>query len=147
MSDFIVIKKIGFASALFLVRCPHCHEGEIFSSPFYHLGRFRERHKSCQVCGVLFEKEPDFFLGAAYFLYALNVAILFIFGLLTLVLLHNPDAWVYVAITSAVVLFLFPINYRFAHSLMIHLFGDYDYQPDPNLRNSRGLNAKAGKTS
>jgi len=96
---------------------------------------------------VQFEKEPDFFLGAAYFLYALNVAILFVFGILTLVFLHNPDAWVYVAVTVTVVLLLFPINYRFAHSCMIHMFGDYDYQPDPNLRNSRGLNKKAAKTS
>jgi uncharacterized protein (DUF983 family) len=133
------LKKISFAAALFNVRCPHCREGAIFSSPPYNLAHFRDRHKNCQACGVQFEKEPEFFLGAAYFLYALHVAILFIFGILTLVFLDNPEAWVYVAVTISVVLILFPMNYRFAHSCMIHLFGDFDYQPDPALRNSRGL--------
>lgn len=133
------LKNVSFSSALFNARCPHCREGALFSSSPFNLGHFRERHRNCQVCGVQFEKEPDFFLGAMYFLYALNVAVMVASGIFTLVFLHNPDAWVYVGVSVSAILTLFPMNYRFAHSLMIHLFGDYEYQADPALRNARGL--------
>jgi uncharacterized protein (DUF983 family) len=48
-------------------RCPRCREGAIFA------GLLR-MHPQCPVCGLVFHREPGYFLGAMYFSYALGVA-------------------------------------------------------------------------
>ena len=55
-------------------RCPKCRDGPIFS------GRVR-MNEFCPRCGLRFEREPGYFLGAMYFSYVLAIPIL---GLLIL---------------------------------------------------------------
>src|SRR5271155_4411203 len=55
--------------ALLKLRCPRCREGRMFKS----LVRMND---PCPVCGLVFEREPGYFLGAMYVSYALAVMIL-----------------------------------------------------------------------
>ena len=50
------------------LRCPRCGEGAIFEGPF----RTRE---TCPVCGLRFEREPGYFVGAIYLNYGVTVGI------------------------------------------------------------------------
>ena len=48
--------------------CPRCGAGPIFTGPF----RMRER---CGACGLVFEREPGYFIGAIYLSYGVTVIV------------------------------------------------------------------------
>jgi uncharacterized protein (DUF983 family) len=50
--------------------CPRCREGEIFRKSVWLLPGMYER---CPVCGLKFEREDGYFLGAMYIGYGLGV--------------------------------------------------------------------------
>ena len=50
------------------LRCPRCGHGPIFRGWFALLAR-------CPVCGLTFEREPGYFVGAIYLNYAATVLI------------------------------------------------------------------------
>ncbi len=49
-------------------RCPRCLEGAIYERIF-------EPSKSCSQCGLVFEREPGYFLGSFYVSYGIGVAV------------------------------------------------------------------------
>jgi uncharacterized protein (DUF983 family) len=51
--------------------CPRCREGRIYRRPFWR--SWLDMHTRCPVCGLLFEREQGYFLGAMYVSYALSV--------------------------------------------------------------------------
>jgi uncharacterized protein (DUF983 family) len=56
-------------SSILHQRCPRCRVGSIFrSSIFRGLPKMYER---CAACGLKFEREPGYFLGAMYISYGL----------------------------------------------------------------------------
>ena len=55
--------------ALLRMRCPRCCEGKIYA----HGMKMNER---CPRCGLLFEREPGYFLGALYVSYPIATAFL-----------------------------------------------------------------------
>lgn len=57
----------GAAGAILRRRCPRCREGAVFAA-------LLRMHERCPVCGLVFQREPGYFLGAMYFSYALAVA-------------------------------------------------------------------------
>src|SRR5436305_4790644 len=63
-------------------RCPRCCQGQIFK------GRF-EMNRTCPVCGLPFQKEAGYFLGAMYFSYPLSALVLGIFFAIGMYLLPN----------------------------------------------------------
>lgn len=52
--------------ALLKQRCPRCLEGRVFA------GLFR-MHRRCPSCGLPFEREPGYFMGAMYLSYSLAI--------------------------------------------------------------------------
>ena len=77
-------------------RCPRCRYGIVFRGHF-------AMNNLCPVCGMKFEREPGYFLGAMYISYGLALALVFAFGVILWVLtswrLDNVAIW-------AVLLFL-----------------------------------------
>lgn len=63
--------------ALLRQRCPRCRRGSIYE-------RGSRMHARCPSCGLLFEREPGYFLGALYVSYALA----FVFMGAGMLLLH-----------------------------------------------------------
>jgi uncharacterized protein (DUF983 family) len=59
-------------SSLLRQRCPHCREGKIFRSA-------TGMNPTCPVCGLVWEREEGYFVGAMYFSYFLAVAVLCLF--------------------------------------------------------------------
>jgi uncharacterized protein (DUF983 family) len=67
-------------------RCPRCRMGHMFrSSIFLGYARMYER---CPVCGLQFEREPGYFLGAMYVSYLLALIIILMFGAVLLLTTH-----------------------------------------------------------
>jgi len=91
---------------------------------------FPKAKHNCPVCDVRYEKEPDFFQGAMYVGYGFSVALFIVVGFTTFYVFDDPEAWVYGAIVIPLVLILAPLNLRYSKSLFIHVFGDFEYDPD-----------------
>jgi uncharacterized protein (DUF983 family) len=58
--------------------CPRCRSGQIFRSTVYW--GFPKMNDRCPACGLLFNREPGYFLGAMYISYGLILALFFVFG-------------------------------------------------------------------
>ena len=73
------LRKVSLG-AMLAGRCPRCHKGPIFQP----IGRAPLTMKPiCPVCGLKFEREPGYFLGAMYISYPLSIIVI---GLATLVI-------------------------------------------------------------
>jgi uncharacterized protein (DUF983 family) len=51
--------------------CPRCRQGQIFREPLRR--GILAMHERCPVCGLEFEREPGYFLGAMYVSYLLSI--------------------------------------------------------------------------
>lgn len=102
----------SFAAAL-RQRCPRCRQGPIFR------GRLA-MNECCPRCGLRFQREAGYFLGAMYFSYALSLPIL---GLLILVgHLLLPDWRIEFVIGLAAVAYIpfMPLVFRYSRVLWIY---------------------------
>jgi len=104
--------------------CPRCRAGKIFRSSVFF---FSKMHQRCPVCGLKFEREEGYFLGAMYISYALA---LFTIVLFTLLLWSFAHRTIVKDVIWAVVLFLplAPAVTLFARILWIYL--DQTVDPD-----------------
>ena len=59
----------GMAAGILRLRCPRCRQGKMF----HGILAMNER---CPACGLVFEREPGYFMGAMYISYGISVAIL-----------------------------------------------------------------------
>ncbi len=67
--------------------CPRCREGRIFRVPLWR--GFLAMYERCPSCGLKFEREPGYFLGALYFSYLMSIPP----GLLLVLLLWRITGW------------------------------------------------------
>jgi len=58
--------------------CPRCRSAKIFRSSIYW--GFPKMHDRCPSCGLLFNREPGYFLGAMYVSYGLGLPFIFVIG-------------------------------------------------------------------
>src|SRR5262245_56913727 len=58
--------------AILAQRCPRCCEGRLFRGLF-------AMHRCCPVCGLRFEREQGYFVGAMYVSYPLSVELIGLF--------------------------------------------------------------------
>src|SRR5208282_3350494 len=57
-------------AGIFRQLCPRCRTGKIFSTSIIRI--FPKMHARCPACGLKFEREQGYFLGAMYFSYAIG---------------------------------------------------------------------------
>ena len=61
--------NVSAARGIFGQLCPRCRKGRIFRSSIFR--GFPKMHECCLVCGLKFEREEGYFLGAMYISYGL----------------------------------------------------------------------------
>jgi len=61
--------NVSAARGIFGQLCPRCRTGRIFRSSIFR--GFPKMHECCPVCGLKFEREEGYFLGAMYISYGL----------------------------------------------------------------------------
>jgi uncharacterized protein (DUF983 family) len=101
------------------LRCPRCGTGRVFAGPL-------RMHARCPACGLAFEREPGYFVGAIYVNYGVTVLIA-IGGYFLLEATLHPRPLTQVALW-AVFAVVFPFwFFRYSKSLWLGL----DYLVDP----------------
>jgi uncharacterized protein (DUF983 family) len=80
--------------------CPRCRLGKIFRSSIFF---FPKMHERCPVCGLKFEREQGYFLGAMYISYGLALAIILLFTILMWAITRGS---IFKDVTWAIILFL-----------------------------------------
>jgi|SRR5271170_7530055 len=112
-------RALARSRAAFLQRCPRCLEGAVFEG----MVKMRE---ACPVCGLSFQREAGYYLGAMYFSYA--IACTFIGGVTIALLLLAPghDDRLVALLASALFLPLVPLTFRWSRVLWMHLDQIFD---------------------
>jgi uncharacterized protein (DUF983 family) len=110
-------------SAGLRLRCPRCSTGRLYRRPF-------SMNSHCLHCGLKFEREQGYFVGAIYINYAATVAIavpgFFLLDAFTNMTIHQQLAlWVPFAV-------IFPVLF-FHHSRSLWLVLDHVFNPAQSL--------------
>jgi uncharacterized protein (DUF983 family) len=114
--------------ALFQLRCPRCHTGELFSHPALSTS-FMAMPDACPVCRQTYEPEPGFYYGAMYISSGISTAILLTIGFLLFYRAHDPPLWAYIGTVAAAVLAATPLLFRYSRALMLYAFGGTSFDP------------------
>jgi uncharacterized protein (DUF983 family) len=105
------------------LKCPRCGAGRLYRKPF-------SMHENCQNCGLKFEREQGYFVGAIYINYAATIAIavpgFFILDTFTgMTIDRQLMIWVPFAV-------IFPLLF-FHHSRALWLVFDHFFNPTTSL--------------
>jgi uncharacterized protein (DUF983 family) len=117
------LKETALYSILYQ-KCPHCHEGELWNSGAFNLKHYADMPERCSHCGQRYYLEPNFYSGAMYVSYGLQVA-LFATIYVTLKVLFDPPAEVYIVAIVVASALLFTLTYRFSRAIYLNFFVSY----------------------
>jgi uncharacterized protein (DUF983 family) len=110
--------------ALFTGKCPRCRKGPVFKPV---LGRtILSMYPDCPNCGLHFERESGYFVGAMYVSYTIGVGLVLPLAL-ALVLIAG---WGYIPVTTIAIvetLVIMPLAFRWARVFWLHM--DYAFFP------------------
>ena len=119
-------------------KCPRCRKGNIWKYNSWLPQKFEKMNAECSHCGLHFEVEPGFFIGAMYVSYAFSLGIIATVFLTLRYLLNDPPVWVYMSGVIVVSLLLVPFSFRYARTIFLHLFGGVDYSSSMAEAKSHG---------
>jgi uncharacterized protein (DUF983 family) len=109
------LRAHGTFWAMAHLRCPRCHHGKVFTG-------LVSMNRHCPVCGLIYEREPGYFLGAMYVSYALATLVI---GLALLLLYRIVPAWSDLAIYGAALVILIPfVPFIFRYSRVVWMTFD-----------------------
>jgi uncharacterized protein (DUF983 family) len=99
--------------AMLRQRCPRCGKGKIFTG-------ILKMNDPCPVCGLIFQREEGYFLGAMYFSYLLGAMFLGAAYLLALILLPDWNWYLLLAIVLVPYVLLTPVFFRYSRTIWIY---------------------------
>ncbi len=77
---FLIRSRPSTVGSIVRQLCPRCRSGRIFRSTIYW--GFPNMNDLCPACGLLFNREQGYFLGAMYISYGLALAVILVFGII-----------------------------------------------------------------
>jgi len=110
------LRKVSLG-AMLAGRCPRCHKGPIFQ-PMTRAPL--TMNQTCAVCGLTFEREPGYFLGAMYFSYTFGV-ILVVPVALVLAVVFNLSLVAVLLIALVQTLLTMVMAFRYSRILWLYL--------------------------
>lgn len=113
-------------------KCPRCHDGDYYPAKNpYNLNRLTEIHDKCPNCGVKYELEPGFYLGAMYVSYALSSgSSIILYWMLTY--FFETTYLNIILIVAGHLILLAPLYYRISRITWINIFIHYDKEYSKN---------------
>lgn len=103
------------------LKCPRCHESDLFiTKSAYNLRNFDKMPERCPICGLKFDVEPGFYLGAMYISYILTVLFSGISALI-LYLKLEVNVLLTLAINLVLLILLSPIVFRYSRAIWINI--------------------------
>jgi uncharacterized protein (DUF983 family) len=104
------LRAWGCLKAILGARCPRCWTGKMFRSTL-------EMNDPCPICGLIFEREQGYFLGAMYFSYLISLTFLIAFYLLASLLLPGWNSAIVALIAVVPYLPFVPFVFRYSRVL------------------------------
>jgi uncharacterized protein (DUF983 family) len=98
--------------ALLRLRCPHCLEGPVFRSLW-------QMRPSCPVCGIIYEREPGYFMNAIFVAYLLGI-LLIVPVTLWLYWMDAAIIWFFVG-PGLVLSLATPLLFRYSRLIWMHI--------------------------
>jgi len=108
--------------AMFTGKCPRCRKGPVFK-PLW--GRtILSMNDDCPNCGLHFERESGYFVGAMYASYTIGVALVLPVALFLVLVVKMDLLWVMLIMLTQTLLTM-PLAFRWARIFWLHL--DYAF--------------------
>jgi len=95
----------------FTLRCPRCGQSDLFAGWF-------AMHDACAACGLVFEREQGYFVGAIYVNYAVT-AILSLGGAVAIDLAVGVPVWGQLAVACMLAALVPVVFFRYSRSLWL----------------------------
>lgn len=108
--------------------CPRCRQGKIFSKPFYSPRGFDDMYERCPHCGLRYEVEPGYFIGAMYVSYAISGGVALVLGFLLFYFGNDPEGWVYAVVVAPTMIVIAPMNFRISRVIWLHYVAGIRYE-------------------
>lgn len=105
--------------------CPRCRQGRIYRESLWR--GYLAMHEKCPVCGLKFEREQGYFLGAMYFSYLISIPPVLALTLLFWRFTSWRFDWVVVAAFVAYIPFV-PLVTRYARVVWLYVDQHFDPQ-------------------
>jgi uncharacterized protein (DUF983 family) len=93
------------------LRCPRCGHGALFTGPFTMC-------EACAVCGLRFEREPGYFVGAIYVNYAVTAAAC-LGGAIALDVAFGIPVWAQLVVAGGLATLVPLLFFRYSRSLWL----------------------------
>lgn len=117
------MSKVETLKDIMLTKCPSCRKENMFVYHTLNLGHMLKMHRRCPHCGQDLMPEPGFYFGAMYFSYAINVALMFTFGIAFEVLFHPDNILITLTSIFLPTVLLSPWNFRISRAIMLYVLG------------------------
>ena len=121
----IPFKKGTKLYSIVAMKCPRCHDADMFRSPILPKFHLFDMHDNCPNCKQSFNLETGFYWGAMYISYAYSSGALLIVAGICFLLLHLGLIPSLVAMSITAIIGFAP-NARLARTSWINFFVDYD---------------------
>src|SRR5947209_4314121 len=110
----------GCLSAIVRQRCPRCWKGQMFRGGL-------KMNDPCPECGLIFQREEGYFLGAMYVSYAISSVLLTVFFFALRALLPGWNGLLLAGLAVIPYLPFIPAVFRYSRLLWVWLdrFGDF----------------------
>lgn len=120
-----IFDKGSKAYSIFMLKCPKCHESDMFYTPTFSFKRSFDMKDRCDHCGLNYHPEPGFYYGAMFISYIFTGW----FSIGFVAILHWVFDWSIAAsfgMLIAVMVFFFVYTFRLARSIWININVKYD---------------------
>jgi uncharacterized protein (DUF983 family) len=124
------MRDVSKLQAVFGGLCPRCRQGKIFRNPFYSLTGFDKMHEHCPHCGLRYEIEPGYFIGAMYVSYAVSGGVALFLTFLLFFVFNDPSTWIYLTVIVGSIVLMAPISFRIARVVWLHFVAGIKYQKE-----------------
>lgn len=107
--------------SIFGLKCPKCSKGNLFTKKgLIVYSDMLEMPEKCSHCGLKYELEPGFWLGALWTSYPIVILIEFPFLILA-ILADRANVWIWFTCMIGSLALAYPIMLRLGRSAWIHL--------------------------
>ncbi len=120
-----LFKKGTKPYSIFHMKCPKCHEGDLFETGAFSFQKSFDMPEKCPKCGQRYFLEPGFYYGAMFVSYIITgwFCLLFVGFLMLVVKLTWQVSFVLLILTLAV---LFVWIFRISRAIWININVKYD---------------------
>lgn len=120
-----ILKKGTKAYSIFNLKCPKCHEGDLFETGTFSFKKSFDMPQKCPACGQKYFLGPGFYYGAMFISYVITAFFcLFFVGLLMLVFGMGVDSSFFLLLIVMAILFVW--FFRLARAIWINVNVKYD---------------------